>query len=306
MNIYQIENRLAEASKGYFDIGISQFHKVRNINWTSFQPSLGNLCISIELMLKTLIAKNCLRYLYTNLPLELEIKLTYGKEKNLAITRNEEIGLASFTFNTSEIDRCISIFYTLYPEKKQEFKPYFNLFSFIRNISVHGAFPGFQKYDLERIAFLAIKLSEILKNENFMIFKYFDTKAENENFLKSLDNERIKRVKEVIKEATEKAKGIDYSSCIDTDDWESYVISCPICGCDGILTGSTELNFHKDKRETSEEWLQFYADSFKCNECKLELLDSKELQLAGMEISYEIDNKLEKWYREKYNINASF
>lgn len=222
---HEIENRLAESAMGYFEIGISNFHKVRNVNWYSFQPALGNLCVSIELMLKSLIAKKCFRFLFSNLPLELEIKLIYNEKKAYKISKVEELGLLNFSYNTQEIDKCISIFYILFPEKKQEYKPFFKLFSSIRNVSVHGAFPKFQKYDLERIAFLSLNLYKILKNEELHKFHNHKLTKQEENFLNVYDHLRNERVKKIIEEAKSKSEKIEQLSSISLDDWDFYVIN---------------------------------------------------------------------------------
>ena len=297
----EIKNKLAETASGYLKIGVERFHNTISQNYESFQPALGNLSISIELMLKTLIAEKAFSFLYTNLPLELQVKLNY--QTSSKINKPEEQGLSQFIFNTQPIDKCVSIFYTLYPEHKIKFKPYFNLFSTIRNISVHGSFPSFQKYDLVRIMYLAMNLTEILIQEKIYSFRYYKLTKEDERFLKNYNQERINRVKKEIESAKNKSRKIEQSwgFMFGMDDWELYNTSCPICTCEGTLTGSSEYGYEEDEMGGSE-WLDFNADSFKCEECGLELLDSEELLLAGMETVYDRAGEMDKWYEEKEGI----
>jgi hypothetical protein len=256
-----IEKGLAEAALGYLEIGLEKFHIVRSISYYNFQPALGNLSISIELMLKSIIAKKSIHLLFTNLPLDLEVKLTSEdvRKKN-KIRRVNELSMKYFKFKSIELDKAISIFYTYFPELKQELKPYFNLFSSIRNISVHGAFPVFQKYDLERIAYLSLRILGILKEEKISGFGFHKLTNKDNDFFKRYDSNRIERVKKAIENAKNKSEKIDYWSSSDLNEWEFYITSCPVCDCDGTLTGSTEFECEHDV-EGQTCWLYFYADS---------------------------------------------
>ena len=300
--IRDIEKGLVEAALGYLEIGLEKFHKVRSISYYNFQPALGNLSISIELMLKSIIAKKSIQFLFSNLPLELEVKLTSEdvRKKN-KIKKVDELSMKYFKFKSIELNRAISIFYTYFPELKHELKPYFNLFASIRNISVHGAFPMFQKYDLERIAYLALRILETLKEEKISGFNFHKLTKKDEDFFSRYDSNRVERVKKAIENAKNKAEKIDYWSSFDLNEWEFYVTSCPVCGCDGTLTGSTEYDCEYNVEEVTC-WLYFYADSFECEECGLQLLDSTELELANMETSYDRDSDLGKWLYEKEGI----
>lgn len=295
--VSQIQYNISNASIHYFELGISEFHKTRKHTNLNFQAVLGNLCIAVELMLKTVIAKKCFKFLFTNLPLELELKLAYGKDLKISLEMFELKDLEHFKYKTIEIDKSISIFYVLYPEVKQEFKAYFNLFSAVRNIAVHGALPTFQFYDLERVAYLALKLYQLLtseKNEIYLIKPYTLSNLDIK-FLESYNSERIERVKKAIESAKNNSKQIDYWSSFDLNDWDYFVTECPVCNCDGTLTGTTELEF-SGTEDSPEYYLTFSADSFKCDECGLELLDYQELKLANMEVLYDRDKDLNRYF----------
>lgn len=297
-----IEKGLAEAALGYLEIGLEKFHIVRSLSFYNFQPALGNLSISIELMLKSIIAKKSIQLLFSNLPLELKTKLTLGEvSKKDKINKVEELSMKYFKLKSIELNRAITIFYTYFPELKQELKPYFNLFSSIRNISVHGAFPIFQKYDLERIAYLALRITKILKEEKISGFGFYKLTKKDDDFFAGYNSSRIERVKTAIENAKNKSEKIDYWTSFDLNEWEFYVTTCPVCGCDGTLTGSTEFDCeHNIEGQTC--WLYFYADSFECEECGLQLLDTTEMKLANMEISYDRESDMNKWLYEKEGI----
>ncbi len=296
-----IENSLGHSAISYLQTGMELFHNVRYTNYTHFQPALGNLCISIELMLKTLISKKCIHLLFTNLPLDLQMKLIDEKiAKVNPISKSEENKLRYFQFNSQELDKCISIFYTINPKEKPNFKPYLALFASLRNITVHGAIPKFQKYDLERIAYLALQLQRFFTEERLSYISWHKLTTQDTNFLASYDSERVERVKKAIEAAKTKSDKVDYWSSISLDDWDILTISCPICDCKGVLTGTTERILERAEHGDSEmDTLSFYADSFKCDECGLELLDIKEIELAGMDTTYDRDSDLDKWYRDQ-------
>ena len=110
MKTNQVYYNLSNASIDYLELGLSEFHKTRKFTNLTFQAVLGNLCISVELMLKTLIAKKCFKYLFTNLPQELELKITYGDKLKLPIETPDQRDLEHFKYKTIEIDKSISIF----------------------------------------------------------------------------------------------------------------------------------------------------------------------------------------------------
>lgn len=283
----KIRYKLGESAWSYLVNGLSLFHQIRNVN-ENFQVSLGNIAISIELILKTLIAENCFPFLYTNLPLDLRLKLTYPEiEKRNPILKLAFKELESFSFDTLQLDNCISIFYTIYPEKKQEYKAYFRYLSNIRNLVVHGAIPSYKKYDLEKISFFAIDLMKFLQIIGTVSFKYRMFQKEDEIFYKDFDALRVKRVEEAIEKAKKRLSDVNESLfLIAPDGWDIFVCKCPICNSEATFNGYCDILI-EPTYDGEEAYLKFYADSFKCNECGLELLDNKELALAGLETVYD-------------------
>lgn len=283
----------------YLRTGLEMFHKTRKLSSANCQPSIGNLGIAIELMLKTLIVKHNPILLFTGLPDGIQVLFScpesLPKDFNWRIF---DIELRSFKYGTKELDECIGLFYTLMPEHKQELSAHFKLLSRIRNASVHSVLPSFQRYELERLAYLALRLFSILKSAKALSsFSYSETQDDKE-FMLLFNNERIERVRKKINEATEKSKQIKAGKAIiNVEGWEEYTTECPICKSNGVLTGYTDIRFNGTP-DNPEESLEFFADSFVCNACGLTLEDPAELERAGMELYYDRSDELESWYEE--------
>lgn len=286
---------------GYLKIGLETFHKANKSENLRSQPALGNLGIAVELMLKTFIISNNPLLLFEGLPIELQVLFTcpgsLPKDFNL---RPYDIDLRSFKYNTKELNECIALFFVLLPEHKQELNAYMQLLSRYRNASVHSVLPSFQSFEVQRVAFLALRLLSILQFRKIISeYAHIITK-DDKQFLSVFKLERIDRVKKIIESAKEKSKHISSGSVsLSVDDWESYVTQCPICKSDAILSGYTDLRVEgQDEPDIS---LDFFADGFNCEECGLELNDVEELRLAGIELFYDRSSEINAWERDHYD-----
>lgn len=292
----QVSGDLRSSAKSYYKIGIDVFHESRLKSWVDFQPAIGNLSISIELLLKAVVAEKALAMLYSGLPDEAQLLLCYPdsltKDHNSASYLSD---LKNFSFKAIELDKSISLFYHFYPELKQEYKNLFSSLSGIRNISVHASVPGFQRYELESIAYYSTKLFQAIIE--LKVFKYFihPIEKKTENFLKYYEDEKVKKVKSALESARKKVKsGKLEEPKYYHDDWEIISQECPICGQNGTYSGETE--------ETSDNegmYLTFQCESFSCEACGLELEDYEELQLAGMETSLDRSSEVDQWREDK-------
>jgi len=291
----------------YLRAGLEIFHNARKSLDSNTQPSIGNLGIAIELMLKTLIVKHNPVLLFVGLPDEVQVLFSCPESLPKDFNwRPFDIDLRSFKYKTKELDECISLFYVLFPQHKQELHAYFRLLSSCRNASVHSVLPSFQRYELERLGYLALRVLIILQTtKNISEYAYF-TKKEDKKFLLEFKNERIERVKKIIDQAKEKSKHIDTGrSSSSIDGWEFYVTDCPICGSEGVLSGYTEVHVegHDEDPDVS---LDFFADSFECADCGLKLEDADELKLAGIDLFYDRSSELDKWDAEQYEPDGDY
>ena len=298
----KIHREIAKSGFGYLKAGLELLHKGRKSGSDVIEPAVGNLAIAIELMIKSFLAKNNLVLLFKDLPLEL--KILFICPENIPADslnlRHIETELCSFKYNTFELDELIASFFVLFPEHKQALKPYFRLLSRCRNASIHLSMPSFQRYELERTAYLALRIFQILTEKNLLPRYYCHLTKEDTQFLSEYSEERVERVRKKIEEAREKAKKIEVKDVqFLVEGWDVYGTKCPVCGCGGRLTGDTQVEVDVDEDGIPNPYLVFLADTFECGGCDVSLDDVEELQLAGMDISYQREDKdMDKWNEE--------
>lgn len=296
----EITRSLTNSSRAYYQAAIDLFHKYREQTLSEYQPAIGMLCIAVELLLKAVIAKKAFRHLYTNIPTEIQLLMGYPESLPKSINPRQFLhDIQGFKYKTVEFNEAVSLFYKFYPEKKQEFKPYFSLMSLSRNISIHGAFPSIQRYDLDRIAFISTKLFTFIEDQK--IFKYFSIYSDEKTtkFIDNYQEKKIKRVQSAIESAKTKSKKIDYLASFilsSSNKWETMIEKCPVCGSDATFGGFTE-----EYQDGTISGLTFFCDYFFCHECGLELNDYEEIELAGMENFYDRSELLDDWRYESYH-----
>lgn len=288
----EISIDLKRSAQSYYTIGIDAFHRSRLKSWVDFQPAIGNLAISVELLLKAIIAYKAIRMLFSDLSDEAQLLLSYpetlSKEHNSKSFLND---LKNFSYQAIKLDKSIALFYLFFPELKQEFKQFFSSLASVRNISVHASIPDFQKYELDRIAYFSTKLFIAVTEIKALKYYHFKPSANTESFLKSYQDEKIKKVKNALENAKEQVKkGKLGKEVYYSDDWESMDINCPICGDIANVHGETE-----EETDSDGIHLTFLCESFSCITCGLELEDYEELELAGMDTTLERNEDIEKW-----------
>ena len=293
----EIQRNLSASAAAYFRIGITEYLTAERRTWENYQAAVGNLAVSIELMLKAFVAHRCFRKLYVNLPDELDIFLsdTAKAPKSIAF-RPFENALRTFEFKTIELDRAIALYGIYFPKERAELHSYFAFLSATRNVSVHAALPEFQRFDLARVSYLAIKLMQHLANEG-ILFQPSQLQSQTNQILKQFDRERIERVTAVIKRAREKAKRLTTrksSIIVDPDDFTCLAIACPICGSDVYVSGDTE----NDTQSEDEPSLTFHPDGFCCEECGLDIPDARDFALVGLDQVYDRSDHFDEWCRQ--------
>lgn len=287
MILQDLESKLQLASSEYFEVGLKLFHRARIHEGTLFQAAIGNMAIAIELLLKTCIVQKCPKYLFSNLPLEVELKLTYPMSfSKLNTLQLRELN--NYEFKSEQLNKCITIFFHLYPDKKKELKPYFNFISDIRNSSVHGILPSYHRIDLARSAFLLLSLVYFLLEQRIVRHYHFKVTKEDQNFLSRYDHERIERLKRIIEDARSKTKGINgTTSLIIQETWDTRLSKCPICKSDSFVDGYCEFEYEKGL-EGADAFLTFHIEAFECPQCDLKLFDQVELSYAGVELTQDL------------------
>ncbi len=289
-----IADALGNSAKEYFDLGMKLYEDRRKYPYRGFQAILGNLAISVELLLKCVVARKIFPLLYEGLSREAQAILTNPESMPDGTLPNAFLGdLRSFTQKAIDLNQAISYFYLLFPKQKHEYSPHLKLLSSIRNVSVHGAVPSFQLYHLERVAYIACKLFLLAKEEKIIRWYFMSNEAAARKVVSKFDEERIHKVHRAIEDAKKKSKSIDHlwSISLSNDEWEFRSETCPVCQNDASVYGYTEEDTHEE-----ESTLWFYKEQFECDSCGLVLDDAEELELAGIETVEDISSEIEKWY----------
>lgn len=300
----RMQRELARSAVSYLHVGLELFHREYGSSFARIEPAIGNLAIAVELMLKTLLVKQNPLLLFRDLPLELRVLFACPNAvtKDSFNWRAYDVDLSAYGYKTVELDELISTFFLFFPSQKQVLRPHLRFLSRCRNASVHLSLPSFQTYEFERTAYVALRVYLILRDYDSGLFgpTCYHMDKRDEAFLSKYDTERTERVRKKIEKAREHAKQIEARNVwVSVDGWEVYVTECPVCRCDGVLTGETRVEADTDEEGSAHPYLVFLADTFKCEECGLSLDDANELQSAGMGLFYDRpESDMDKWVAE--------
>jgi len=292
------------SARDYLRTGLELFHdrRLSDLSYEHFQVALGNLAISIELMIKAVLACKNLTLVLTDLPLELEVLCICPKDiKNDSLFQRFSVDLQSGVFKTGTFDECLSKFYLFFPSVRERLGAHMGFLSRHRNVCVHSAFPSFRRYELDRFAYTALLIFDAVRETDAFRFSPYFLSEKDAKFIADFEENRIRKVEEAITKAKEKAKSLNGSQLRCTDsDWEHLAIECPICGNSAFLVGYT--NFDVDQVTESEynPYLTFHANEFYCEVCGLKLDDYWEIHQAGMNTEFDYTGKLDQWYADEY------
>gem|GEM_PF-824267 len=302
--IADIQKGLARAAMDYANVGLNLYHSSKKLGPMKIQLTIGNLAISVELMIKTYLFKQDPTLIYKNLPLELQIALKVpGKMPTKFPWKVHETELKGSGHKTIELTDCINCFAILFPDEKQQLGAHLRFLARARNVAVHSVLPAFQQYELDRSIYVMLSMHEVLTKNDGKMFHYFklDQNDKNKAFLKTFDELRINRVHKVIEGAKKKAKTLGTTRApLVVTDWNFMATECPICGNDALLVGDTQHEvIELDPEGFGEHDLAFAAESFECESCGLKLEDTKELELAGIETTLDRSAELDRWFGEQ-------
>ena len=86
---------------------------------------------------------------------------------------------------------------------------------------------------------------------------------------------------------------------MEPEDWDWYPIECPVCGSDGILSGETNAEADIDEDGNANLFLSFIGETFKCEQCGLELADYDEMKIAGVEpVALDRSDESDQWQED--------
>ncbi len=299
----EIAYNLIEASAGYGRVGLTLLYTSRM--GRNSQVAIGNLAIAIEMLLKAFIAKRSLLLLFKNLPKELSCALASSDSMPASFRSIPyEILLKSSAFNSLELNEAVSTFGVFCPELTKRLQAHLKFLSRHRNTCVHAVLPDCREYEVERTAFLFLKLVDHLCKEEPELVTYISwgDDKKNKEFLNRFDEERLKRVHTKIENASEKAKTLTDRMSLEAEveDWDLYIIKCPVCGSDGKLEGEIQEEFDQGEEGLGDLFLFFTGDRFKCKQCGLKLEDFDELLIAGIDPEIDRSDDASVWMQSHY------
>lgn len=296
--------QLQTSAFSYYKIGMDAFHQSKD-DWSTFQPAIGILSISIELILKAMICKKSIGMLYSNLTEEAKMLLCYPD----AFTGEHDLqrclmDIKSSRYKSIELSKAISLSYNIFPSLKQNYRFFLKFLSEIRNNSVHLTVPNFQRYQLERIAYYTTKLFITIDKLNlFNSYHFFHPSEKTKVFLDSYKESKIRKVEQSISSAKEKIKkgDIGEQGCdegVFPEKWQIMCGECPVCGLTAKFFGDTSDILYKNFLPPD---LIFSCESFECEACGLILDDLEEIKLAGLETEFNRSDEAEEWAYDFYD-----
>jgi hypothetical protein len=299
-----IQRGLAKSAVDYANLGLQKFHTTWSPSAADDQVIIGTLAVSVEFMIKTLLAKYDICLLYLDIPLELKLAFhILEKMPEKVPWKLYEYQLKSSNYKTIGLPECITYFGILFPEQKQKLGSHLRFLERTRNLALHSTLPPFRQYELHRTIYLTLCIfNALLEREPKLFHNYKLTDDEkNHIFLSSFDDLRVDRVHKAIEAARLKANSISgEKTTISVDDWNMIVIECPICGNDALLVGYLHDDWECDEHGLNDKLsLTFLADSLECEFCGLKLEDAKELDLGGINLVWDRSELADRWIEEQ-------
>jgi hypothetical protein len=179
---------------------------------------------------------------------------------------------------TIGFDEAVDYFEQFFAESAAKLMPDLRILRTARNASVHFVLPEFQAYELVRAAYVALGIHDAIVAANAKgawFWRFPGISEKHRKVAAGFNGEKANLVRQKLRDAAAKAVALRNHSFILVDGPDVTELTCPVCGNDGIATGSRELDH-------PNEWAGIWCQTFSCDECGLELADSGELEIAGI------------------------
>ena len=292
--IEEFKKDLSGAADAFLKAGLQLFHT--RASQAQGQVALVNMSIGCELLVKAFLSRFNIALIISDLSPEDTITFLAPDKIPHSKRSNSTIKLKFRDFKSKEFADCLSMLYALRPEIKEIYGSSLRRIVKARNSGVHSTIASHNIHDVDRAAHVVLKLQECIGKE---AESYFVPSKDDNRFLEQFNATRAENVKKVLEAARQNFQLSTFKEIdIVSGGWEEENEACPICGCDGILSGTTEYEVEMSAPDDIDEYLTFYASSFFCDACKLDLQDEEEMRLAGLETVYDRSEDLAKWHFE--------
>lgn len=296
------QRELSHAASAFLQEGLATFHRARIPPLQ--QVALVNIAVACELLTKAYLAKKSLSLVFSDLSPEEMVTLQFVKDISAEAQSPVALKLKFREFRFRTFSDCLSMLYTFKPALRSEYgSALFNLGS-IRNAGVHSAISSNAVHDIDRSAYVALKLFQEIRSD---AGSFFYQKPADVTFLKRFSEAQNTKVRKALDTARRifrsKAFVVTHS---ESDGWDEYLIDCPVCDCHALVTGTTENEGDLVGPDEYEETLNFYATSFACNGCKLKLSNEEEMRLAGVDRIIDRSADLDGWHESHYDDDQGY
>jgi len=296
----KFSEQFGRTAQEYLTMGLDLFHRYREKETEFAQAAVGNMIVGTELLIKSFLAHRNLSNIFSSMPQEVRMFLANpDKVPRFFKWRNVAVDVHSDLVTPLNFDESADSFYVFFPHMKQLILPYAAILSRLRQASLHSIIPMLNSYELGRVGYAVLTIAETINNEDSFPYKWYKITENDTLFLRRFEEDRVERVKLALTRAKQTAReGIGESfHAVVALDWRTYEAICPVCRASGLLNGYTELAIAEDDHGPYPT-LDFFAVSFRCDDCRLTLHDCEEIKLAGMNSLYDRSGDIDKWFRD--------
>ncbi len=284
----------------YLGAGLSIFHRYRDKETEHAQAAVGAMIAGVEFLIKSILAYRNLSNVFSDLPHDVRIFFTSPDSvPRFFKWRNIPFDIHSPSVKIIGFDQCMASFNIFFPHMKQPLMSHAGLLSRLREPSLHGIVPALNSYDLGRVGMTVLAIAETIGNEETFPYTWYSLSGEDTAFVREFEELREERVRLALSQAKRSAHDEihDGLHTVVARGWKSHATSCPVCRSEGLLDGYTELAMADDE-EGAFPSLDFFAVSFRCDECRLKLYDFEEMKIAGMDTLYDRSDDIDQWFHE--------
>ncbi len=297
----QLGGDLAAAAGAYLVPAFARLYRDGRPGDAEAQALVGNLCTGVELQLKAFLAYANPALIFKEMPQEARAFLLAPDETPDTFNwRPFALDLRDFAYDTVSFEDAVKAFYVFFPECRQALRPYFKLAFELRKPALHGSLGPVRKDELDRTAYLALVLVQVVASRRKECAAFVPGDADR-RFVAAYEASCARQVKERLAAARQKASTLKVDIAFNAaglpEGWESLDTRCPVCKNWAVLGGATDIHCEIKSGEEHES-LEFRADSFTCDACGLLLEDVGELKLADMPVAYDRSEDLERWRDE--------
>ncbi|HUR62954.1 MAG TPA: hypothetical protein VM241_00575 [Candidatus Thermoplasmatota archaeon] len=267
-----LAQRMAEASEGFLTLGFNRFLDMRDMADSPVsQEAHGNFCIAVELMLKAYLCKVDPFLVFKELTPEQAVKLASKVDAQDAVIERMVHDFLGDKVKTIEFERAIELFVRF--QGNDGLSSRLRIMRRTRNASLHFFLPRFHGFEVERAAFTALSVKQIVEQEPQLFPLSFGPDDREKKFMDSYRQEILDRVSAKLQAAQTRAATLSGRKGISKIDDSAFIMTCLVCGNEGAANG---------RRDMQEGHDLFWIEDFACPECGLQLEGDDELRAAGM------------------------